>query len=258
MEISLFNSLLLISMALFAGALNSIAGGGTFFTFPVLLAIGVPPITANASNTVALCPASIAGAWAYRQELRPLKNRLLSLSLIAFIGGGLGGILLLYIEERLFTYLIPYLILLATLLFAFSDQIKKYVRHTQTHQPASLQRRVLETLVKLFTAIYGGFFGAGLGIMLLGALAISHQEELHTLNALKNILSAIIYSVAVITFTLAGAVSWSHTLIMMLGTIVGGYFGVSLARCLPPHQLKRFIVTVGTGLTLYYFIRSMQ
>ncbi|ALG66592.1 sulfite exporter TauE/SafE family protein [Beggiatoa leptomitoformis] len=252
---TLLDSLLLVIAALMAGALNSIAGGGTFFTFPVLLAIGVPPVIANASNVVALCPASIASAWAYHHELRQPTLNLIPLLSIALCGGVIGGVLLLSIEEALFVNLIPYLILLATLLFAFSDRLRKVLHHSHHSTSSRLQRQLFDKTLQLMTAIYGGFFGAGLGIMLLGTLAISRQDDLHTLNALKNILSAVIYSVAVITFILANAVSWSHTLIMMAGSIIGGYAGVSLARRLPPLYLKRFIVLVGTGLTFYYFLR---
>ena len=235
-----------------AGAMNAIAGGGTFLSFPALLAIGLPPVTANASNSVALWPASLASAWAYRRELARYRQHLPRLTLAAFVGGALGGGLLLVTSNALFARLVPWLLLTATLLFALAPRINRWLEARRRAGP----RQALGwggTLFQLLVSIYGGFFGAGMGIVMIAAIAMQGIEDLNEINALKNWLSAVIYSVAALTFTLGGAVSWPHTLVVLLAAAVGGYLAGYVARRLPAIWLRRFILLVGTALTLYYF-----
>lgn len=235
-----------------AGAMNAIAGGGTFISFPALLAIGLPPVTANASNSVALWPASLASAWAYRRELARYRQHLPRLTLAAFVGGALGGGLLLVTSNALFARLVPWLLLTATLLFALAPRINRWLEARRRAGP----RQALGwggTLFQLLVSIYGGFFGAGMGIVMIAAIAMQGIEDLNEINALKNWLSAVIYSVAALTFTLGGAVSWPHTLVVLLAAAVGGYLAGYVARRLPAIWLRRFILLVGTALTLYYF-----
>lgn len=247
----------LIGIAAFAaGALNSVAGGGTFFSFPALLAVGVPPVMANASNSVALWPASLSGAAAYRRELARHRKALPALSVAAFLGGVSGGLLLLATHDNTFSLLIPWLLLVATLLFAFSGQVSRLVtrlrpaRHAERHSgPGGL-------LFQLIVSIYGGFFGAGMGILMLASLAIQGHSDVHEINAIKNWLSAVIYSVAVVTFVVAGAVSWPHTLVMLATATLGGYWGAAMARKIPAVWLRRFIILVGSVLTAYYFRKT--
>lgn len=236
-----------------AGAMNAIAGGGTFISFPALLAIGLPPVTANASNSVALWPASLASAWAYRRELARYRQHLPRLTLAAFVGGALGGGLLLVTSNALFARLVPWLLLTATLLFALAPRINRWLEARRRAGP----RQALGwggTLFQLLVSIYGGFFGAGMGIVMIAAIAMQGIEDLNEINALKNWLSAVIYSVAALTFTLGGAVSWPHTLVVLLAAAVGGYLAGYVARRLPAIWLRRFILLVGTALTLYYFL----
>ncbi|MBP6998433.1 MAG: sulfite exporter TauE/SafE family protein [Tepidiphilus sp.] len=236
-----------------AGAMNAIAGGGTFLSFPALLAIGLPPVTANASNSVALWPASLASAWAYRRELARYRQHLPRLTLAAFVGGALGGGLLLVTSNALFARLVPWLLLTATLLFALAPRINRWLEARRRAGP----RQALGwggTLFQLLVSIYGGFFGAGMGIVMIAAIAMQGIEDLNEINALKNWLSAVIYSVAALTFTLGGAVSWPHTLVVLLAAAVGGYLAGYVARRLPAIWLRRFILLVGTALTLYYFL----
>ncbi|MCO5099435.1 MAG: sulfite exporter TauE/SafE family protein [Burkholderiaceae bacterium] len=241
--------------------MNSVAGGGTFFSFPALLAVGVPPVIANASNAVALWPGSLAGAWAFRRELRRFSSVLPLLSAIAFAGGIAGGLLLLRTSNDRFSMLIPWLLLLATLLFAFSGPLSSGVRSLLRRADELPHRQASSThrfgaggyLFQALVSVYGGFFGAGMGILMIASLAIQGFEDLYEINALKNWLSAVIYSVAVATFVLAGAVSWPHTLAMLVGATIGGYVGAAWARRIPAAWLRRFIIGFGALLTAWYF-----
>lgn len=236
-----------------AGAMNSVAGGGTFLSFPALLAAGVPPVAANASNSVALWPASLSGAWAYRRELARYKRYLIPMGLASFAGGIAGGLLLLSTRDASFSRLIPWLLLFATALFAFSGKIASLLgggaRRTPSHGFAAVAVQVL-------VSVYGGFFGAGMGILMLASLAVAGHDDVHEINAIKNLLSAIIYSVTVITFVAAGAVSWPHTLVMLATATLGGYWGATIARRVPALWLRRFIIAVGLILAVFYFYRG--
>ncbi|MDO9600648.1 MAG: sulfite exporter TauE/SafE family protein [Azoarcus sp.] len=247
--------LIIATAALAAGAVNSIAGGGTFFSFPALLAIGVPPVVANASNSVSLWPGSLAGAWAFRRELARFSRSLPMLSLVAFVGGIGGGLLLLATSNAAFSRLIPWLLLVATVLFAFSSQISAVVKKFRPRRADADARHIgpAGLAFQLVVSIYGGFFGAGMGILMIAALAIQGFEDMHEINALKNWLSAVIYSVAVATFAIAGAVSWPHTLIMLVTATLGGYLGASVARRLPAVWIRRFVIITGAVLTAHYF-----
>ena len=257
----LFTMLLVGGGAFLAGGMNAMAGGGTFFSFPALLAAGVPPVTANASNTVALWPASLSSAWAYRRELLKHKSWVLLLTAVAFAGGLMGGLLLLATSNAAFAKLIPWLLLTATALFAFSGQVSRLVAWIKARlglktNPDSGRKSVGGTLFQLAVSIYGGFFGAGQGILMLAALSIQGLEDMQELNAIKNWLSAINYTVSGLTFIIAGAISWPHTLLMLVTAMFGGYAGAALARRLPASWLRRLVVTVGTVLTVIYFIRT--
>ncbi|GIZ51501.1 sulfite exporter TauE/SafE family protein [Noviherbaspirillum aridicola] len=245
----------LVGLAAFcAGAMNSVAGGGTFLSFPALLAVGVPPVAANASNSVALWPASLSGAWAYRKELARYKRYLIPLGVVSLIGGVGGGLLLLATKDATFSRLIPWLLLFATLLFAFSGRISALLRRGEKAAPGNTATSLAGHAV---VSVYGGFFGAGMGILMLASLAMAGHEDVHEINAIKNLLSAIIYSVTVLTFVVAGAVSWPHTVVMLATATIGGYWGASIARRVPALWLRRFIIAVGLMLTVFYFIKTM-
>lgn len=237
-----------------AGAMNSVAGGGTFFSFPALLAAGVPPVAANASNSVALWPASLSGAWAYRKELARYRRYLIPMGLVSFVGGIGGGLLLLATRDATFSRLIPWLLLFATVLFAFSGRLSALLRGTDAGKPAN----TLGTLAgQAVVSVYGGFFGAGMGILMLASLAMAGHDDVHEINAIKNLLSAIIYSVTVLTFVIAGAVSWPYTVVMLATATLGGYWGARVARKIPALWLRRFIIAVGLALTVFYFYKSI-
>ncbi|NDP64704.1 sulfite exporter TauE/SafE family protein [Polaromonas sp.] len=245
-----------------AGAVNAMAGGGTFFSFPAMLAVGLPPVVANASNSVALWPGSLSGAWAYRQELARYKRYLLPMGIASFFGGAAGGLLLLSAGDARFAALIPWLLGFATLLFAFSPQLSRALKKIR---PAPAEKTGAEHgagspigwFVQLLVSIYGGFFGAGMGILMMASLAIGGHEDVQHINALKNILSAVIYSVTVMTFIIAGAVSWPHTLVMVLTATLGGYWGARMARKIRGPWLRRMVIAVGSALTVYYFYKTL-
>jgi len=255
-------SFLVIALGAFmAGGMNALAGGGTFFSFPALLAAGVPPVMANASNTVALWPASAISAWTYRHEIRRHGRWALLLALVSMLGGLAGGLLLLATSNAAFAQLIPWLLLLATTLFAFSAQVSQLVRWGKAklgahsageHRPGS----VGGVLFQLVVAVYGGFFGAGLGILTLAALAIQGFEDMQELNALKNLTSALNYTVAALTFVIAGAVSRPQTRVMQATALAGGRDGALLARRLPARWLKRLVIAVGATLSVIYFVKT--
>lgn len=250
---------LIAAGAFLAGGMNAIAGGGTFFSFPALLAAGVPPVTANASNTVALWPASLSSAWAYRREAMRHGKWALILILVSLVGGISGGLLLLATSNAAFAKLIPWLLLVATALFAFSGQVSALVGWIKSKlgaAPSSEPGSLGGALFQLIVAIYGGFFGAGLGILTLAALSIQGFRDMQELNALKNVASAVNYTVAALTFIIAGAISWPHTLVMLATAMIGGYAGASLARRLPAVWLRRLVVTVGASLTVIYFFKT--
>lgn len=245
-----------------AGAVNSMAGGGTFFSFPAMLAVGLPPVVANASNSVALWPGSLTGAWAYRLELARYKRYLLPMGIASFIGGAAGGLLLLAAGDARFAALIPWLLAFATLLFAFSPQLSSALRRMRPPPTAGTAAgngagSPAGWLVQFLVSIYGGFFGAGMGILMMASLAIGGHEDVQHINALKNLLSAVIYSITVMTFIVAGAVSWQHTLIMVVTASLGGYWGASVARKIRGPWLRRMVILVGGGLTAYYFYKAL-
>ncbi|MFI5273290.1 MAG: sulfite exporter TauE/SafE family protein [Ktedonobacterales bacterium] len=248
--------LLLFAVALLAGALNSVAGGGSFITFPTLIFTGVPVIQANATNTVALWPGIVASIGAYRKELAGQRATVLLLAPVSLAGGILGALLLLHTPQSTFTLLIPFLLLLAVLLFAYGNRIAAALRRRMGAERASSRVvTVAVALLQFVIAIYGGFFGGGIGILMLASLALMGKENLHQMNATKTVLAACINGVAVITFIIAGAVFWSQALVMALGAVAGGYGGASLARTLPPAAVRRFVLGVGVVMTAYFFVR---
>lgn len=246
--------------AFLAGGMNAIAGGGTFFSFPALLAAGVPPVMANASNTVGLCPASLISAWAYRREALRHGKWAVLLMIVSLFGGISGGLLLLATSNAAFSKLIPWLLLVATALFAFSSQVSRMVKWSKAklggdvtqHNPGGPGGALFQFIV----AVYGGFFGAGMGILTLAALSIQGFDDIQEINALKNLTSGINYFVSSATFIIAGAISWPHTLVMLLTAMLGGYVGAIFARQLPAIWLKRLVIGVGSCLTLVYFSKT--
>jgi uncharacterized protein len=245
----------LFASAVLGGGLNSVAGGGSFLTFPTLIVTGVAPIKANATSTVALWPGSLASVGAYRRELGAVRHGKL-LSGISLIGGLLGALLLLHTPSATFSALIPYLLLVATLLFAFNGPIRGWLgamfapgEHHSGRMPFAL------IVAQLVIATYGGFFGGGIGILMLAALSLLGLDNIHEMNALKTLLASCINGIAVVTFIIAGAVVWPQAVVMLVGAVTGGYVGAATARKLDQRWVRRFVIAVGCAMTIYFFVR---
>lgn len=249
--------LLLFAAGLAGGFLNAIAGGATFFTFPAMMAAGLNPIAANASSTVALWPASIAAAWAERRELMAQRAQIAPLLGIALAGGLAGALLLLVTPQQTFRALVPVLLLIATLVFAFSGRIIRFIRARRpasTREGSGLHSPGVLALIG-FCAVYGGYFGAGIGIMMMAGLTLAGIGQVHVANAIKNFLAASINGIAVLVFVVSQIVVWPASLVMLAGAVGGGYLGGRMARRIPAGLLRAVVITVGALLTIWYFIR---
>lgn len=242
----------LFGASLLGGAMNAIAGGASFITFPTLLALGLPPIPANATNTVGIWPATLAGAGALREDLATQRERLVPLAVTSVLGGIAGALLLLRTPTVTFVHLLPWLMLVATLLFAFGRQLTARLRGHAP--PRGMQIAVI--VMQFVIAVYGGFYGGGMGMMMLAGLALAGMEDVHAMNALKNVLSTFINGVAVVTFAVAGVVAWPYAGVMAVGAIAGGYLAARFARRLDPKFVRWFVIVSGAALTVYFFLKA--
>ncbi|HEY7418376.1 MAG TPA: sulfite exporter TauE/SafE family protein [Ktedonobacteraceae bacterium] len=248
---------LLFVTAILGGTLNSVAGGGSFFTFPSLIFTGVPPIQANATSTVALWPGSAASVSAYWNELKKQKASLvIILSIVSLIGGTAGAFLLLGTSQSTFVHLIPWLLLFATVLFTFSTPITALLR-TGVKSGTSWRSLVGVSVLQLVISTYGGYFGGGIGILMLASLAIMGMDNIHEMNAVKTFLTIVINGVAVIIFVLKGVVFWQQAILMIAGAILGGYGGAYFARKIDQKWVRLFVTIVGFSLTIYFFIQQV-
>lgn len=245
--------LLLVALAAFAaGFINAIAGGGSFLTLPSLIAAGLPAINANASSTVALFPGQIATAIAARDGLAAASNdkriNVRALAIISLVGGLVGGFLLLLTPEALFRRIVPWLILFATAIFASGNFLRLDPQKFRLSRGGIL---IAQGLV----AVYGGYFGGGIGILMLSALTLYGLRDIWLMNSLKILLAVLMNLAAVITFIIAGLVDWPLTLVVAGGAMAGGYAGIHAARRLPSSIVKGFVVAVGLVLTVYFFLK---
>lgn len=251
----MFLELLFLLVAGFlGGVLNSVAGGGSFITFPALLLVGVPPISANATNTFASCSGYLSGAYALRSELAAQRGELPRLIVISLAGGMLGAWLLLRTPEALFREAIPWLLLFATGLFVFGARINRALqRFRGVHRHASAAGRLLLGLLLLAVCIYGGFFNAGLGIIILSYLALAGYVDINAMNGMKLLVSSAVSLVAIVLFVADGVIAWQAGLSVLVGTLVGGYVAARLSRLLPQPAVRAFVVVAGLGITVYFF-----
>jgi hypothetical protein len=241
--------------ALAAGAVNALAGGGTLITFPALTFLGVSAVAANVTNTVALCPGYFGGTWAQRNDLRGQSTRLWMVIPVGIVGGLIGGFLLLQTGEKLFRELVPYLILLASGLLAMQDTIRGWLmKRLSEHHQGNLEKWTW--LVTGLGSIYGGYFGAGLGVILMAALGLTIEDTLTRLNALKQSISLATNVTAAIFFLFSGQVLWSVALVMALGALIGGTLGGKLAGSIKPSTLRWTVVTIGVIVSIIYFVRG--
>ena len=244
------SGLLLFAAGLAGGVVTAMVGGASLITFPALLAAGLPAIVANASNTVALTPGNLAAGLADLERIPRWDRSFASLALVSVAGSVAGAALLLATPEKAFTAVVPLLIGFATLLFAMSGRIRLWMlsRAAGGATPSTGWNSLLFAPV----AVYGGYFGAGMSVMILAILSVGRADEFRTANVIKNLLSGLTSFVAVVVFVLQGVVTWPPTLVVMAGAVIGGFLGGRLARVLPPDLMRWIVITVGTVLTLIY------
>lgn len=234
---------------------NALAGGGTLITFPMLTFVGIDAVTANITNTVALCPGYFGGTMAQAKDLIGQEKRVRLLVPTAVIGGVVGGLLLLNTGERLFRELVPYLILMASALLAFQGPMRKWIVSRTKHADPAHEHRFLAVVPIFFASVYGGYFGAGLGVIVLATLGLVIEDTLTRLNGLKQIISFSVNTAAALFFLFSGHVLWSAVLVMAVAALVGGAIGGRLAGLVKPNVLRWLVVTVGVVVAIIYLVR---
>jgi uncharacterized membrane protein YfcA len=242
--------------AFLAGAVNSVAGGGTLISFPALIWLGLNSVTANATSTVAIWPGTVGSIWGYRQELGAAEPRFRVLIVPSLVGGITGALLLRWTPPAIFDKLVPYLILFATLLFMVQEPVQRKLKTADSGMRHSTKWLVGAILFQLCVGIYGGYFGAGIGIMMLAALSILGLNDIHEMNSLKVVFGGSINGVAALYFIWAGMVQWPFVLIMALGAILGGWGGAGTARKIGRTAVRRIVVAVGFGMAVSLFIKK--
>jgi uncharacterized protein len=247
--------LVAFAAAFVAGAINSVAGGGTLVSFPVLLWVGLPSIVANATSTVGIWTASLGGIWGYRRELHGLETRSYLLIVPSVVGGVLGAVLLRITPSSLFDKLVPLLILFATVLFMLQEPVQRLINRNGSSDAGAGSWVAGALVFQFFVALYGGYFGAGIGILMLAALGILGYTDIHQMNGLKNLLALFINGVAALYFMAMGMVQWQWVLIMAVGAITGGYGGAGVARRIGAKGVRRVVIVVGFSIALSLLIR---
>ena len=251
---TLLQFLLAALAAMAAGAINALAGGGTLITFPALVALGVPAVAANVTNTVALSPGYLGGTLAQKKDLLGQGKRLWLVLPAAIIGGVIGGFLLLQTGEKLFTELVPYLILLASCLLAIQDPVRAWLnRRAGTGQGGGLEK--ISWLPVGLASIYGGYFGAGLSVIVLSALGLTVEDTMTRLNALKQAIAFAVNVAAAVFFVFSGQVVWSLAAVMAVGALIGGTLGGKLAGKIKPSTLRWTVVVIGVVISIIYFVK---
>jgi uncharacterized protein len=250
------NSFLLFTTAFMAGGLNAVAGGGSFITFPTLIFTGVPPIAANATNNTALWVAGLASVGAYRRDLDVERRTMLILATTSLVGGLLGSLALLYTSADVFKKLIPYLLLLATCVFIGGESFKKWLQSFRQTSSSKSVPLVYLVIAQLVISIYGGFFGAGIGILMLATLTFFNLKNIHAMNALKTFLATCINGIAIVPFLFAGIIIWQQAILMAVGGAMGGYVIANSARKVSPLIIRRFVSIVAVSMTVYFFVRG--
>lgn len=249
-----FLEILLIALASFAaGMVNAVAGGGSFFTFAALVFGGLPTLDANATSAVALTPSNIAIVAGYRDEVRKHFREMLPFLLLGAIGAALGAWLLIAIGDKGFRPTVPWLLLAATVLFAFSVQINRLIAPLAASGSPAM--RVFAFALMAIVTVYGGFFGAGMGIMMLAALAILESGDFHKSNAIKNAVACVVQIVSSALLVAGGLIHWPQAFVTVAASVAGGYLGVGIARRVPVQIIRAVVVTVGAALTVVFFLR---
>ena len=246
--------ILLAAAAAAGGAVNSVAGGGTFVAFPALLLAGVPAVAANATSTFALWPGIVASAYAYRRDVDAPRKLILLLATMSILGGAIGAYLLLHTSNQAFEKIIPPLLLFATLVFTFSRALNNLVQRV-FHRPQSLHPLTLigSAIIQFVISIYGGYFGAGIGILMIAAWSALGFGNIHGVNGLRSILGMTINGVALLLFVVAHSIEWAPGVLMAIAAIATGYFGAAYARRLSPLLVRRAVMVIAWSMTVYFF-----
>ena len=246
---------LLLAAAFVAGALNSVAGGGSFLTLPALVFTGVPPVVANATGTVALLPGYMAGAWGFKDDMQsPPGLSMKQVVVLSLIGGSAGAALLLFTPDATFRKVVPWLLLAATAMFAFGPQLRAWA--SGKNAAASTPNTAKAAVGMLIVAIYGGYFNGGLGILLLALFGLLGQTQLNAMNGMKNLVSALLTAIAVVIYAVGGIVEWKQAIVMMVAATLGGYLGARGARKIPAHILRWGIVLTGLVMAGLFFLKG--
>nr|WP_255617080.1 sulfite exporter TauE/SafE family protein [Aurantimonas sp. VKM B-3413] len=236
-----------------SGSINAVAGGGTFVSFGALSLTGIPPIVANATSSIAQLPGYFTSVIAYRRDFARIWRGAMVLAVVSVFGSLLGALILLWLDNEQFSAVVPFLLLGATALFAAGPWLKPKVMHEET---AARGRNLSSPIVQFVTSIYGGFFGAGMGIMMLATLGLTEGGDYHRLNAIKNLLANVIAIVAIVVFVSGGVIDWASGLAMVPGVALGGYAGVWAAKRVPQVAVRGFVIAVGLFLSAYYFAKG--
>ena len=246
---------LLLAAAFAAGALNAVAGGGSFLTLPALVFTGVPPVVANATGTVALLPGYMAGAWGFKDDMQsPPGLSMKQVIALSLMGGSAGAALLLFTPDATFRKVVPWLLLAATAMFAFGPQLRAWAsgKNASNATPNATKAAI----GMLIVAVYGGYFNGGLGILLLALFGLLGQTQLNAMNGMKNLVSALLTAIAVVIYAVGGIVQWQQALIMMVAATLGGYLGARVARKIPAHVLRWGIVATGLVMAGLFFMKG--
>jgi uncharacterized membrane protein YfcA len=237
--------------------MNAVAGGGSFVAFPALLFTGVPPIAANATNTLSLWVGTAVSGGAYRRHLDLPRHILFPLISMSLLGGLAGALFLIKTPAHTFLRVIPWLMLGATLLFTFGRHLTGRISAGISHQ-ASNAAIAGASLFELLVAVYGGYFGGGIGIMNLALFAALGMTDIHAMNALKVVLVAVINGVAAVTFIATGSIVWPQAGVMIVGAGLGGYFAAHYAQKLPQYLVRAMVIALGSGMTIYFFLKAYR
>jgi uncharacterized membrane protein YfcA len=246
---TLLSALMLFVAGFLSGVINAVAGGGTFITFGAMTLIGIPPISANATSSIAQFPGYITSTLAYWSDIKRMWRGALVLATVSVIGSLGGALILLALDNPSFRAIVPWLLLGATALFAAGPWLKP-------RGDAHRERPLAGAVIQFVTAVYGGFFGAGMGIMMLATLGLTEDGDYHKLNALKNMLAIVIAAVAIVVFASGGVVTWPAAVVMVPAVAIGGYFGVWSAKRVPQLAVRIFVIAVGLFLAFYYFSKG--
>jgi uncharacterized membrane protein YfcA len=253
--------LALVAAGAVAGMTNAVAGGGTLITFPALLFFATPPIVANATSTLALVCGTAGSVYGFRHQIAGVKPLLRRFTPVSLVGGLLGGILLTRTREEIFAKMVPFLILFATIIFVAQGPFRRFARLVDKSQTtvSPHPRAVWVTIVfQLFVAVYGGYFGAGIGILMLASLGYLGLSDIHQMNCLKTVLSSLINQVAAIYFIFAGLIDWPKALVMTLGAVAGYFLGAHYSQRIPQTRVRQIITTVGFTISAVMFYKQFR